>query len=380
MEIPGRLADKRPSLPSARAGTSRRPSVRLELLSLEHRITPSASTLGTLSGAVVLGGGVTPGQFFSLQGIDVTLTGTSTQGDVVDMSATTDGSGTFAFRSVEAGTYELTALPDATLTQGGEVDGVTVVAGQSTTQNVTVGGLAGEVVSLRDFLNTPPQNAFGLPTAGATSDSPPVVSTPIANVVVASGGSTTIDLAANFTDPDLTNSQVVFDTSDGPMVVNLDDAAAPQTVANFLDYVENSRYDDTIFHRLDTNPPVLQGGGFGLQTNSSGDVTGFPGVANSTDPLLANEFSSSLPDTLGTLAMAKLGGDPNGATSQFFFNLADNSSTLGGSNNGGFAVFGSVASDPTSQAVFQALQGTHAQDESAPIPLSARSRSTPPPT
>ena len=361
----GRLSDRRTSFPNARWGTRSRPPVRLELLSLESRITPSASTLGTLSGAVVLAGGVNPGQFFSLQGIEVTLTGTANQGDAVDMTATTDGSGTFAFRSVEAGTYELTALPDATLIQGGEVGGVTVVAGQSTTQDVTVGGLAAGVVSLRDFLNTPSQDAFGLPTAGATSDSPPVVSTPIANVFVASGGSTTIDLAANFSDPDTTDSQVVFDTSDGAMTVNLDDAQAPQTVANFLDYVENSRYDDTIFHRLDTNPPVLQGGGFGLTTNSSGDVTAFPAVANSNDPLLANEFSSTNPDAPGTLAMAKLSGNPNSASSQFFFNLADNTNTLGSSNNGGFAVFGSVASDPTSQAVFQALQSTPVQNESA---------------
>ena len=134
-----RLADQQADARRLR----RKASVRLQLLSLEDRITPSASTLGTVSGAVI----VNSAQFFSLQGIQVTLTGTSNQGDAVDMSATTDSSGTFAFRSVEAGAYELTAPPDATLVQGGAVADVTVVAGQSTTQDVTVGGLASSVPS-----------------------------------------------------------------------------------------------------------------------------------------------------------------------------------------------------------------------------------------
>ncbi len=344
-----RLADRRPH----RSGARPRPTVRLELCSLEERVVPSASTLGTVSGVVI-------SQQVSLQGIQVSLIGTSNQGDAVNMNATTDAQGDFAFRSVEAGSYELVATQDATLVQGGAVAGVSVVAGQNTVQNVDVGGLAPQLISLRDFLATSTTATLGLPTAGATANSPPVVSTPIAGVTLASGSTTTIDLAANFSDPDMTNSQVIFNTSDGPMTVNLDDAAAPQTVANFLDYVENSRYDDTIFHRLDTNPPVLQGGGFGVQAASGGGVT-FPAVANANDPLLTDEASDSSQDTLGTLAMAQPGNNANGATSEFFFNLADNSSSLAGN----FAVFGSVASDPTSQAVFQALQSTPVQDESA---------------
>ncbi len=344
-----RLADRRPH----RSGARSRPTVRLELCSLEERVVPSASTLGTISGVVI-------SQQVSLQGIQVSLTGTSNQGDAVNMSATTDAQGDFAFRSVEAGSYELVATPDSTLIQGGAVAGVTVTAGQNTVQNVDVGGLAPQLISLRDFLATSTTATLGLPTAGATANSPPVVSTPITDVTIASGSTTTIDLAANFSDPDTTNSQVIFNTSDGPMTVNLDDAAAPQTVANFLDYVENSRYDDTIFERLDTNPPVLQGGGFGIQAAPGGGVT-FPAVANANDPLLADEASSSAQDTLGTLAMAQPSNNANGATSQFFFNLTDNSSSLAGN----FAVFGSIASDPTSQAVFQALQSTPVQDESA---------------
>ena len=104
--------------------------------------------------------------------------------------------------------------------------------------------------------------------------------------------------------------------------------------------------------------PVLQGGGFSLQT-SSGTVTGFNAVANSNDPLLQDEATSSAADTLGTLAMAQPGSNANGATSEFFFNLANNASSLAGN----FTVFGAVASDPASQAAFTALQAVPVQNE-----------------
>jgi cyclophilin family peptidyl-prolyl cis-trans isomerase len=342
-------------------GLRSRSTVRLEVLALEDRLVPA---LGTLTGMVSANAAV------ALQGIQVTLTGNG-----VNLSTTTDGQGDYAFRSLTAGTYQVTALAGGSLSQGNTAT-VTVVNGQVTTQNLSTGGLAPGLVSLRNFLNTPiVLGGFGLPAAGPSVNSPPVVSNPIANTTLTSGASQTIDLAGVFTDPNLTNSQVVFHTSDGDMTVNLFDPQAPQTVANFFDYV--GRYTSTIFHRLDTNPPVLQGGGFGLPQS-------FTTVDNPSDPQLANEFS--LPDTLGTLAMAKLKGNPNSATSQFFFNLADNSITLGAGNNGGFMVFGSVASDATSQAVFKALQATPTQDESAfnsafnPLPISASANLTAFPT
>jgi cyclophilin family peptidyl-prolyl cis-trans isomerase len=320
-------------------------TVRLEILALEDRLVPT----GTLTGMVSANAAV------ALQGIQVTLTGNG-----VNLSTTTDGQGDYAFRSLTAGTYQVTALAGGSLSQGSTTT-VTVVDGQVTTQDLSTGGLAPGLVSLRDFLNTPiVLGGFGLPAAGTPVNIPPVVSNPIANQTLGSLASQTIDLAGVFGDPNLTNSQVVFQTSDGNMAVNLLDPQAPQTVANFFDYVNNARYDNTIFHRLDTNPPVLQGGGFGLQT-SGGAVTGFSDVANASDPQLANEFS--IPDTLGTLAMAKLSDNPNSATSEFFFNLANNSTTLGSSNNGGFTVFGSVASDATSQAVFNALQTPNTYNE-----------------
>jgi len=109
-------------------------------------------------------------------------------------------------------------------------------------------------------------------------------------------------------------------------------------VVNFLNYVAQGSYNNDIFHRLDTSPPVLQGGGFTFQTDPSRII---PVEVN---PAIKNEFSASHPDAIGTIAMAKQGGNADSATSQFFFNLADNSTTLGANNNGGFTVFGQVAS------------------------------------
>src|SRR5262249_2855213 len=100
-------------------------------------------------------------------------------------------------------------------------------------------------------------------------------------------------------------------------------------------------YRNTVFHRLVPNL-VLQGGGFTFAA-SPASLVPVP-----TDPPVLNEFRTS--NTLGTLAMAKSPDDPNSATSQFFFNLADNSQTLD-VQNGGFTVFGKIVG-PADQAVF----------------------------
>ena len=64
----------------------------------------------------------------------------------------------------------------------------------------------------------------------------------------------------NFSAGDISTSLVQFNTTDGPMKVTFFDAQAPQTVANFYDYINTGAYKNIIFSRLDTNPPVLQGG------------------------------------------------------------------------------------------------------------------------
>jgi len=138
---------------------------------------------------------------------------------------------------------------------------------------------------------------------------------------------------------------VRLETSLGPIDIQLLDQDAPGTVENFLHYVNDGLYDKSFFHRLAPGF-VLQGGGFALYPDGQADIypvqdgdrTLWMGRIPTQDPI-ANEFGRS--NTRGTVAMAKLGGDPDSATSQFFFNLADNSSNLD-NQNGGFTVFGIV--------------------------------------
>lgn len=124
---------------------------------------------------------------------------------------------------------------------------------------------------------------------------------------------------------------VEFQTVLGSFSVNLFDETTPATVANFLDYVNNGAYTDSIVHR---SVPgfVIQGGGFTYDgTLPLGDVPANAAVAN--EPELSN--------VRGTIAMAKIGGQPNSATTQWFISLVDNATDLD-DNNGGFTVFGIV--------------------------------------
>lgn len=129
-------------------------------------------------------------------------------------------------------------------------------------------------------------------------------------------------------------TRVKVDTVYGDIFITLYDTLAPITVANFLAYAERGDYDGSIFHR---NLPgfVLQGGGFELTgADSSENIQ-----AIATDDPIVNEFGVS--NLRGTIAMAKLGDDPDSATSQWFVNLGDNSANLD-VQNGGFTVFGEI--------------------------------------
>jgi cyclophilin family peptidyl-prolyl cis-trans isomerase len=125
-------------------------------------------------------------------------------------------------------------------------------------------------------------------------------------------------------------TMVRFDTSLGPIDIELLDADAPRTVANFLGYVRRGAYQNTIIHRAVTGF-VIQGGGYAV-----------PSLAHiATDPPVANEFSATRSNLRGTVAMAKLGSSPDSATSEWFVNLANNAANLD-NQNGGFTVFGRV--------------------------------------
>ncbi|WP_020210860.1 peptidylprolyl isomerase [Gilvimarinus chinensis] len=125
---------------------------------------------------------------------------------------------------------------------------------------------------------------------------------------------------------------VQFQTVMGDFEVNLFDKTTPETVANFLEYVEAGAYQDTFFHRSIPGF-VVQGGGFhfDIETDKASAIPANPTVIN--EPVYSNQR--------GTIAMAKPSNDPNGATNQWFINLKDNSSDLD-STQQGYAVFGQV--------------------------------------
>ena len=130
----------------------------------------------------------------------------------------------------------------------------------------------------------------------------------------------------------LAPSRVCMETSVGQFCMDLHPDVAPNTVANFLHYVADGDYDNSLIHRSVADF-IVQGGGF-LATPFGKEVP--------QDPSITNEFNMS--NTRGTVAMAKIAGDPDSATSQWFVNLADNSSSLN-SENEGYTVFATIPSE-----------------------------------
>lgn len=141
---------------------------------------------------------------------------------------------------------------------------------------------------------------------------------------------TAITTIASFTN--IANATIVqIQTSYGNIEVNLFDTTTPKTVENFLSYIEDNAYDNSIIHRS-IRRFVTQGGGFYFnEENVLTEITEKPSVIN--EPIY-----SSL---RGTIAMAKISGNPDSATSQWFINLEDNGIFLD-NQNGGFTVFGQV--------------------------------------
>jgi peptidyl-prolyl cis-trans isomerase A (cyclophilin A) len=125
--------------------------------------------------------------------------------------------------------------------------------------------------------------------------------------------------------------RVRLDTVFGNIDIELLHEEAPLTVTNFLNYIVSDRFDEMFFHRS-VPDFVVQGGGFIFPEGGSG----FDFIE--TDDPVMNEPGVS--NTRGTVAMAKPPGQPNGATSQFFFNLVNNTGL--DTAEGGFTVFGRV--------------------------------------
>jgi len=125
--------------------------------------------------------------------------------------------------------------------------------------------------------------------------------------------------------------KVKFVTSAGDIVVELDAAKAPKTVANFLQYVKSGHYDGTIFHRVIGNF-MIQGGGMTADMKEK-----------ETRPPIGLESKNGLTNQRGTIAMART-SDPNSATAQFFINVKDNDflNQANSRDGNGYAVFGKV--------------------------------------
>lgn len=128
------------------------------------------------------------------------------------------------------------------------------------------------------------------------------------------------------------NPVVIMQTSHGEIEIELNAEKAPNSVANFLTYVDEGFYNGTIFHRV-INNFMIQGGGFDEKMNQK-----------KTHAPIKNEAANGLLNEIGTVAMART-SDPHSATAQFFINVGDNAflnHTAPNESGYGYAVFGKV--------------------------------------
>jgi len=125
--------------------------------------------------------------------------------------------------------------------------------------------------------------------------------------------------------------QVLLKTSMGDITLELNEKAAPVTSANFLQYVDEGFYSNTLFHRVMPGF-MIQGGGFmaGMQEKP-------------TRAPIANESANGLQNKRGSVAMARRQA-PDSATAQFFINLIDNAYLNGSAKKPGYTVFAQVVS------------------------------------
>jgi cyclophilin family peptidyl-prolyl cis-trans isomerase len=141
-------------------------------------------------------------------------------------------------------------------------------------------------------------------------------------------------------------TKVLMKTSAGDITIELNDTEAPNTVANFLKYVDSKHYDGTIFHRV-IKGFMVQGGGY---TADMQDKT--------TQAPIKNEANNGLMNDRGTLAMART-NDPHSATAQFFINTVNNGflNYKSASMQGwGYCVFGKVVEGMDAVDKIEAVQ------------------------
>ena len=130
----------------------------------------------------------------------------------------------------------------------------------------------------------------------------------------------------------MANPVVLLETSSGDILIELFEDKAPKTVANFLQYVDDGFYTNTIFHRVIPGF-MIQGGGMGARMDEK-----------ATREPVENEASHGVKNARGTIAMART-SDPHSAAAQFFINLVDNDFLDHEDDtpeNFGYCVFGKV--------------------------------------
>ena len=127
--------------------------------------------------------------------------------------------------------------------------------------------------------------------------------------------------------------RVKMETSLGDIVLELDGEKAPISTLNFIRYAQDKFYDGTIFHRV-MKTFMIQGGGFTPEVDEKKE-----GIR----PGIKNEWKNGLKNNRGTISMARLGGQPDSASAQFFINVVDNGRLDQAEADGaGYAVFGKV--------------------------------------
>ncbi len=189
--------------------------------------------------------------------------------------------------------------------------------------------------SLDKDINISTQNCKGLALVAGGTDSSKSV-----NCTIIAVGVGAVSLEAKLPDGtvlkstsfDVPNPQVSMLTNLGTMVLELNPTAARLSTDNYLQYVNSKFYDNTLIHRIVTAGIFVAQGGW---------LTPTPAVQPGQKAAIALEVNKGLSNLKGTIAMAR-SADLNSATSQYFFNLADNVAL--DTSNGGYAVFGKVVS------------------------------------
>ena len=151
---------------------------------------------------------------------------------------------------------------------------------------------------------------------------------------------------------------VTFKTNLGDFTLELFEDKAPKTVENFLSYVKEGFYDDTIFHRV-IDGFMIQGGGFTVDMDQK-----------ETKETIENEANNGVANEKGTIAMART-NDPHSATAQFFINVNDNdflNHTSESVNGWGYCAFGKVVEGmDVVEKIKSVKTGSHGYHQDVPL-------------